>query len=97
MKLYYPGRLDNCAHCSFKQCSFIASLGEGKGWGRCKEEEEGEVLSVQMGGLNRAKQILYESVDKGKSGMRVWRRAPQRWVRWIRDPSQFEILAANFG
>ena len=29
--------------------------------------------------------------------IRVKTRAPERWKRWERVPSQFEILAATFG
>ena len=58
------------------QSSSVHSLhpwGWWGGGGRCEEKGEGQVLSVQRGGLMRAKHILCKIVEKGKSELRVWR------------------------
>ena len=45
---------------------------------------------VREGGVS-----FWSLTDKGQGGSGP--RSPERWVRWVHSPSQFEIFAAIFG
>ena len=58
-----------------------------------KSEEMGEGMKLAVGGMITASCARKLNSYRGK----VDYRAPERWERWERVPSQFEILEATFG
>ena len=63
-----------------------------------QEDNQGKWVPVDY--TSRALSVYEQGWDlqiDWESLVKVWGRAPERWERWERVPSQFEILAATFG
>ena len=68
-KLHYPSRLANWAHCLVKQCTCMVFFY----WGGEVEEKKRSVERAKGRWEKGKLSDIILGVDKGKSGMRVWR------------------------